>query len=455
MTGSPNYHYGDSVIVVNSLTVEVAEALGGPEWLVRRRVEAAQRALAKSMPDTHEEVWRYSRVAELDLDGYQPVGRSTGSSPSLPSSPTAASGADAVIASMGDISGVVVVVDGVIIRAELAPEMVGSGVRFGPVTDDGRDEAALGAVLDEPTDLFAELNDAFCTDPVLLDVPDGLVVERPFLLVDWVSSEGIVTFPRFVLRAGDGSELDVVEWHGSDDVASLACHVTELDVGAGSRLGYANVQLRSERFWQIASHVSRVDSDGVLLDAQVALGGDYARTRTDCHLIGRGARGDLIAAYFARGEQMLDFRTFQRHVAPNTTSDLLFEGALDGQSRSVYTGLIKVEKQATGVDAFQTNHNIKLSDGTWTESVPNLEIDNNEVRCSHASTVGPVDEEQLFYLESRGVPPRIAERLIVSGFFDGVLSRLPAAGVASLAKAEIDSRLDEGGLGPYGEEVSR
>lgn len=439
---------------MKSLTVEVAQALGGPEWLVRRRTEAAQRALEKSMPDTHEEVWRYSRVAELDLDDYEPVTAGSGAVPSVPSSTTAASGADTVIASLGDIAGVVVVLDGVIVRAELAPDMVGSGVRFGSFTDDDRDEAAFGVVLDDPTDLFAELNDAFCTDPVLLAVPDGLVVERPFVLVDWVSAEGIVTFPRLVLRTGEGSELDVVEWHGSDGVNSLACHVTELDVGVGARLGYVNVQQRSERFWQIASHVSRVERDGVLLDAQVALGGDYARTRTDCHLIGRGAKGDLIAAYFARGEQMLDFRTFQRHVAPDTTSDLLFEGALDDQSRSVYTGMIKVEKQATGVDAFQTNHNIKLSDGTWTESVPNLEIDNNEVRCSHASTVGPVDEEQLFYLESRGVPPRIAERLIVSGFFDGVLSRLPAAGVASLAKVEIDSRLDEGGLASEREEVS-
>ena len=120
---------------------------------------------------------------------------------------------------------------------------------------------------------------------------------------------------------------------------------------------------------------------------------------------GRGATGDLLAVYFGEGDQTLDFRTFQDHDAPDTTSNLLFKGAVGGHSRSVYTGLIQVEKEARGTNAFQTNRNLKLSDHAWAESVPNLEIENNDVHCSHASTVGPVDEEQRFYLESRGVPP--------------------------------------------------
>jgi len=192
--------------------------------------------------------------------------------------------------------------------------------------------------------------------------------------------------------------------------------------------------------------VASVDQEATVTADAVALGGEYARLRTDCRLVGRGATGNLRAVYFGEGDQTLDFRTFQDHRAPDTTSDLLFKGAVGGRSRSVYTGLIRVEKEARGTNAFQTNRNIKLSDDAWAESVPNLEIENNDVRCSHASTVGPVDEEQRFYLESRGVPPQVADRLIVAGFFDEVVRRLPAAGLAAAVRARISEKLDREGI---------
>jgi Fe-S cluster assembly protein SufD len=179
-----------------------------------------------------------------------------------------------------------------------------------------------------------------------------------------------------------------------------------------------------------------------LTSVSAAFGGDYARQRTDCRLVGRGAAGNLRAVYFGEGEQMLDFRTFQDHVAPDTTSNLLFKGAVAGHSRSVYTGMIRVRKNARGTNAFQTNRNIKLSDGAWAESVPNLEIENNDVRCSHASAVGPIDEDQRFYLESRGVPTPIAERLVVTGFFDEVLGRLPVPAAATALRNLVSGKLD-------------
>jgi Fe-S cluster assembly protein SufD len=183
-------------------------------------------------------------------------------------------------------------------------------------------------------------------------------------------------------------------------------------------------------------------ADATLTSSHVALGGDYARSRTDCRLIGKGATGNLQAIYFGENEQTLDFRTFQKHDAPKTTSNLLFKGAVDDHSRSVYTGLIKVEKVATGTNAFQTNRNLKLSEHAWAESVPNLEIETNDVKCSHASTVGPVDLEQLFYLESRGVPTDVAERLVVAGFFQEVLEAFPVPGVIGLVNDAIEQRLD-------------
>lgn len=213
-------------------------------------------------------------------------------------------------------------------------------------------------------------------------------------------------------------------------------------VERAGRLDLAVVQELGRRSWQVGSLVADVAQEANLRVGMIGLGGEYARLRTDCTLSGRGAHGDLLAVYFGDGDQTLDFRTFQRHDAPDTTSNLLFKGAVGGRSRSVYTGLIRVDKAARGTNAFQTNRNIKLSDDAWAESVPNLEIETNDVRCSHASTVGPVDPEQRFYLESRGVPPLIADRLIVAGFFDEVVRELPLPILADEVRARISDKLD-------------
>src|SRR3954468_18647242 len=218
--------------------------------------------------------------------------------------------------------------------------------------------------------------------------------------------------------------------------------VTELSLARAARLDYLNAQNLGGATWQIASQVSTVDQDATLTSVCAAFGGDYARQRTDCRLVGRGASGNLRAVYFGEADQMLDFRTFQDHVAPDTTSNLLFKGAVAGHSRSVYTGMIRGRKGGRGTNAFQTNRNIKLSDGAWAESVPNLEIENNDVRCSHASAVGPIDEDQRFYLESRGVPTAIAERLVVTGFFDEVLAQLPVPDAAVALRALVGGKLD-------------
>jgi Fe-S cluster assembly protein SufD len=244
------------------------------------------------------------------------------------------------------------------------------------------------------------------------------------------------------VRAGENSEVQVVDWHGSADVRALAVPVIELDAHPAARLSYLNVQDRESRVDQIAVQASRVDADATLHAVQVALGGDYTRSRADCRLVGRGASGQLSAVYFGERDQMLDFRTFQDHAAPDTTSNLLFKGAVGDASRSVYTGLIKVRKNARGTNAFQTNRNLKLSEHAWAESVPNLEIENNDVRCSHASTVSPVDEDQRFYLESRGVPTPVADRLIVAGFFEEVLELIAVSSVVPMVRAKIEERLD-------------
>jgi Fe-S cluster assembly protein SufD len=149
-----------------------------------------------------------------------------------------------------------------------------------------------------------------------------------------------------------------------------------------------------------------------------------------------------LAAYFGDGTQMHDFRTLQEHGAPRTKSDLVFKGAVGGTARSVYSGLIRMRHGAKGADAFQTNRNLVLSDGAHADSVPNLDIEENDVRCSHASAIGQIDREQRFYLESRGVPPAVAERLILLGFFEDLWVRIAAPGVRDHLAAAVAARLD-------------
>jgi Fe-S cluster assembly protein SufD len=185
-----------------------------------------------------------------------------------------------------------------------------------------------------------------------------------------------------------------------------------------------------------------VERDGDLVSQSVAFGGEYARVRTDSTLVGKGASSRLLAAYFGDGSQMHDFRTVQAHTGPKTVSDLLFKGAVANTSHSVYTGLIRIEKGAVGANAFQTNRNLVLDDGAHADSVPNLEIEESDVRCSHASAVGPIDEEQRFYLESRGVPPEVADRLITVGFLDEVLERTPVPSLLPWLRATLQAKLD-------------
>ncbi|MBK9180645.1 MAG: SufD family Fe-S cluster assembly protein [Acidimicrobiales bacterium] len=340
-----------------------------------------------------------------------------------------------------DRAGTVVVCNGRIVHTQLDPALAARGVALGALADLDPDGAALGAVLREPTDVFSLLNDAFSAEPVLLRVPAGVEVDRPVVVAHWVESAGLVVLPRLVVQAGPDSGVTVLDHQGSADVASLVLPVVELHAGPAARVRYVAAQELGMRVWQIASQVARAERDATLRTATVALGGDYARLRSDAHLVGKGATGDQVAVYFGEGGQMHDFRTLQDHAAPNTSSDLLFKGAVEGHAKSVYSGLIRVRKEAPGTTAHQTNRNIKLSEGAWAESVPNLEIENNDVRCSHASAVGPIDEDQRFYLESRGVPTEVAERLIVTGFFDEVLLALPVPGIVDGLRRRVAEKL--------------
>jgi Fe-S cluster assembly protein SufD len=347
---------------------------------------------AIELPTTDQEIWRYSRIGELDLTAY------------------------ALSDHEIDVQG-------------------GDGY----VSADGPD-----ALFEGTPDVFADINLA-AGRALHITVPAGTVVPDPIVVTHLVPGDGALTTPRLLIDAGADSEVTVIErFRSVGGGRGLTLPVLHVRVGQAARVRYLTVNELSADTWSIGHQRAESDRDSTLLLSTVALGGDYARVRTEARSIGRGASTRQVALYFADGTQMHDFRVIQDHVAPHTNSDLLFKGAVQDHAASVYTGLISIGEEARGTAAYQTNRTLTLSDGAWAESVPNLDIRTNDVKCSHASTVGPIDEEQRFYLESRGVRPEVAERLVVLGFFDEVISQLPSKALADELRAQVAAKLKIG-----------
>ncbi|HEX4218069.1 MAG TPA: Fe-S cluster assembly protein SufD [Acidimicrobiales bacterium] len=441
----------------------------GPSWLERRRTDAAERFATRPQPTEKDEVWRYSRIDELDLDRYHPV---TGSGQGDMREPRTMERVRSLVERIGPRSALIVSLNGGLVGLETSSAVDGAS-SLGLLADHPEGEHLLGAVASDPGD-FVLLNEAFAVDPVVIDVRPHAIVEDPIVIVHVVDGSsdagGGTVFPRTVVRAGDSAQSGVVEMivdlaggvlgggataaraGSAGSTPMLVVPVTEIHVGDGATLSYVSLQALGAATWQLGYQVSRIGSDASLRSFAVALGGDYARLRTDSELAGEGGTSELRAAYLGRDEQMLDFRTLQDHSAPRTTSDLLFKGAVADHAHSVYSGLIRVHRGAVRSDAMQTNNNLVLDEGAHADSVPNLDIEENDVRCSHGSTVGPVDEDQRYYLESRGIDPETAERLIVAGFFLDIAQQLPIEGVRSIVQEALANRLHVAADGPLGDE---
>ncbi|MCY4629307.1 MAG: SufD family Fe-S cluster assembly protein [bacterium] len=418
-------------------SVAHAASLGGPAWLQQRRAGAAEALGDASLPSAAEEEWRYSPIGKLRLDGYRPVPAVAAGEPEV----DGADLSDSLRDRLGPLSALVVTCDGRLVHTDISPQASDAGLAVRLLADEAVPVGGLGGVLAEPVDVFGLMNDAFCAAPLVLEIPRGARLADPVAVVNVVRSPSLAVFPRLAVVVGDGAEAQVVNALLSDGGELFAAPVAEIDVGPAARLQYLNLQELGSGAVGIDQTAATVASQGHLAIGLAAVGGGYARCRVDCTLAGRGATGDMSAMYFGDGDQVLDFRTFQNHSAPDTNSNLLFVGAVEDRARSIYSGLIRVGPEARGTDAQQTNRILKLSEEVWADSVPNLEIENNDVRCAHASSVGPIDQDHRFYLESRGVPPEVAERLIVEGFFGEVRARLPvqsvAAGFDEMVRAKI------------------
>jgi Fe-S cluster assembly protein SufD len=425
--------------MTGAFTPDASAAIPGPDWLTARRAAAVEALAGATWPTPSEEIWRYSRIDELDLDRYQPVPPESLGEPGV----EGAGGGGPFAAEVGERAALVVVRDGRVVHHEVDAALEAKGVRVCALEtcDESDVRDRLGSVSDASPDAFVTLHDAFLAGGALIEVPDGVVVDRPIVVVHWCEGDGQASFPHTLVVASEASALAVVERYASPTTDHLVDSVVELIVGDGAQVRYLSTQEHGPHTWQVALQRAHVGRDASLRSIAIALGGDYARLRTESLLTGTGAESDLLAVYYGDEKQMLDFRTLQDHAAPRTRSDLLFKGAVEDEARSVYSGLVRLRREAQKSNAHQTNRNLVLTEGAGAESIPNLEIEANDVRCSHASTVGPIDDDQLYYLESRGIPPATAERLIVLGFFEDVFERLPVPALATPLRRAVNEKV--------------
>jgi len=444
-----------------SFSADVARSLDGPKWIAERRLAALEQFAASPPPVLDDELWRYSRIADLDLGQYVPSGTSAiaGLRPALDADAWPQSAA--LLERIGERSGLALVVDGAPVSCELSAAAGATGTVLGSIFG-----VAGGAdVLDHVTklnagsrtqehepDAFDHLADAFLRDALVLSVPARARLDHPIVIVHLLGSReaGAVAqavFARTVIELGEAAEATVIEMFVSGAGQLLVVPVVDIALADAAVLSYNAIQQLGAGAWQLGHQRVSSGRDSTIRTFTASLGGEYARFRTESVLAGQGGSAELLAAYYGDGTQMHDFRTLQEHGAPRTRSDLVFKGAVGGTARSVYSGLIRMRRGAKGADAFQTNRNLVLSDGAHADSVPNLDIEENDVRCSHASAVGQIDREQRFYLESRGVPPAVAERLILLGFFEDLWARIAAPGIRAHLAAAVAARLDGVGDG--------
>jgi Fe-S cluster assembly protein SufD len=425
-------------------------SIGEPEWLRERRMHAWDVYERTPMPTTRLEEWRYTDLSrKLDLDALR-----------LSETETAPDDRSAwperLRATMDEdreACGHIVVIDGHVVHADLDDELAEQGAVLMSLhqaveqhPELVREHLAVEAVPAEEGK-FAALNAALWSDGIFLYVPSGVRLELPIRVTRWLSEPGTAYFSRVLIVAERHSQVSYVDEVVSDDFEAQTLTSTAVEVIArdGSQVQYVAVQrLGRGAFYQSVQR-TLAQRDSTLDTLNVALGGSITRVDLNAKLLGPGASSDMLGLYFGDGDQHFDFNTSQDHIEPNTSSDLLYKGALDQQSRSVFRGIIRVHPGAQRSDAYQTNRNLLLSDGARADSLPNLEIEADDVKCSHGATVGQLDSEAKFYLMSRGLDETQAERLVVLGFLGEVLSKLPLGGVVEKVTRVIEEKLAQHG----------
>jgi Fe-S cluster assembly protein SufD len=381
----------------------------------------------QTLPDVTLEPWRRTDIHAMPIDSFKLASKSN----NLPSVPD-----DLLNPLVADQHGGQIVLFPGGSKIDLDPSLAKQGIIFTDFkTAQEKYPEIVAKILGETVNVeegkFAALAGALSQSGVVLYVPKNLKVEQPFHSILWGPGNNLAHISHLLVFIDEGASATYVHESASPTESSDALHagIVEIKVMQSASLKFVELQSWGKHVWNFSHERIRVERDGNLDWIFGAIGSKLTKNFSELDLAGEGATGRMSGFYFTDGTQHLDHDTQQNHLAPHTTSDLLFKGALKGKSRSVWQGMIYVAKGAEKTDGYQANRNIVLDEGSRADSIPGLEILADDVRCTHGATVGKLEEEPIFYLKSRGIPQGEAERVMVEGFFDPIMQRIPFEGV--------------------------
>ena len=416
-----------------------------PVWMRDRRLEAWRVLQDTPYPTTSDEPWRRTDIKGLRLNEFSPLARPAPGDRALKGVPADWTRAFKFVKG---ISGALLAVDGAVSAYAVTDELKSSGVIFTDMESALRqhadlvDEHFMTQAVKLNDGYFAALHGAFWRGGTFLYVPRNVEVQLPLRSFTWLG-KGSASATHTLVILEPGSRAVLIDEYASARKGGPAFNTgaVELFLKNGAQLDYVGIQDWGRSVWNFTNEQALVDRDATLHWVVGGLGSRLTKTFLDAQLVGQGATALLSGVFFADGVQHLDLDTEQNHIAPNTKSDLLYKGALKDQARTVWQGMIRVAKAAQKTDGYQANRNLLLSDKARADSIPGLEILTDDVRCTHGSTVSRVDEEEVFYLMSRGIDRLESEAMLVNAFFTPVLDRIPLASVRERLKKEIAKKM--------------
>jgi Fe-S cluster assembly protein SufD len=433
--------------VANHELVKSAPILSGPselrefpDWFRDQQCAAWKEFEALPQPTRKDQAWRFSNVALLDLAPFKISGPL--SEEDRKNVLKYSRGLDKYAARM------IFANDQLIERDVVSEDLKRRGVIFQPLERAMVEHADLFRKYFMSTEArlgsakFAALHKALVSSGTFLFVPRGLEIDLPIEIFHWLRHDNTSAFPHLLLIADELAKVTVIEHFRSCNrtAPGFACGVNDLIAGPGAKVTYVCAQNWASNVIALQMNSTTVDHDASAMSLNLHLGGRYSRFESLSRLVGEGGRSDLLAVAVAKDQQEFDARTLQDHISPHTTSDLLYKNALDDRARTIFGGLIRVEPHAHFADAYQKVRNLLLSDDAEANSMPGLEILADNVRCTHGATSGQIEEDQMFYLRSRGIPTKVAQRLLVTGFLDEVMERLNHPPIGELLHGRIEDK---------------
>ncbi len=409
-----------------------------PAWFAERAAAAWQTFQALPIPGAKDENWRYSNAKRLDPAAFHRAG---------PAGEAAEAEAMAASTGLTETAARFVFVNDQLVQADthslpegvICETLADALVKHPEAVQEHfmRREAALGSAK------FAALHLAHVQAGVVIIVPKGVVVEQPIEVFHWIASEGAAIFPHTLLVTEQHAAVTVIDHYRSlNGFSGFSCAVADFVAQPGSRITYAHCQELGDNATALHLSSTSAHRDAQVKSFQVQLGGAFSRSESISDLLGENSRSDMISISLPVGGQVVDQRTLQHHAAPHAASDLLYKNALYDTARTIFAGLITVDEGAHYTDAYQTCRNLLNSEEAEANSMPGLEINADQVKCSHGSTSSPVSDEELFYLKTRGIDDAESRRLIVAGFLEETLSRLECKPLRHAIERRVEAKLE-------------